>query len=132
MSAGLLDPKNVLSVYRGESKTLLLLVDQPDPDNVGAYLPVDLTGASVYFTVKTQADSIDIVLQKTTAQITEIELSDPRGGLARIFLHPLDTQPLSTRATYVFDVWVVLGSGARHPVVPPSTFRVLPAVTHLV
>ena len=130
MAQSLLDPQNAITVYQGESKTFLLVIEQPDPNNPGGCIPVNLTGASLYFTVKEKVGG-QPKLQKTTPVAEGIEISDARSGIARIFLDPEDTLKLSTKKCYVFDVWVILSSGKRHPVIRPSSFRVIPGVTVL-
>lgn len=115
-------PENALSIIRGSSKTLeLSVVDDSDA-------AVPLTGAQIYFTVKRCADDSQSLISKTTAVITQIEITSAVGGKARIFLNPGDTQNMPA-GNYTFDVWVVLTSGKRFPVVLPSTFEVLPGVT---
>lgn len=129
MSTSLLEPQNALQVFKGESKTLKLTILQPDPDNPGGCIPLDISGSTLYFTVKERADSPEVLIRKTSVSLVEIELSDPRAGIARIFLIPSDTSGLSTIKSYVFDIWIVLSSGERHTVVKVSTFRVLQGVT---
>ena len=128
--AQLLDPKNTLTVYQGQSKTFLLLADQPDPETAGAWKPLDLTGAELYLTVRATLDSTEITFQKTSHSSSQIEISSPRDGLARVFLTPGDTVNLSPKRTYVYDMWAVIG-GKRHPIVEPSVFKVKQAVTRL-
>jgi len=129
MTTLLLEPKNALSIYKGESKTLILTIEKPDPDNLGSCIPVDITGATVYFTVKEKPEATEVFIRKTSATVTEVELTDPRGGIAKIFLAPADTINMDPRRSYVFDVWVTLSSGDQYPVVKPSTFKVLQGVT---
>jgi hypothetical protein len=119
-------PENAVSIYRGVSKTLKLTVAQTDDD--GDAVPVDLTGASVYFTVKKELKDTIPVIRKSTAQITEVEVTDPKAGEAAIYLNPVDTQTLEP-GQYLFDVLVVLASGKRYIVVKVSIFEVLAGVT---
>jgi hypothetical protein len=119
-------PENAVSIYRGVSKTLKLTVAQTDEE--GEVVPVDLTGASIYFTVKRDLKDTIPVIKKSTAQITEVEITDAYAGEANIFLNPLDTQNLEP-GQYLFDVLAVLASGKRYVVVKVSIFEVLAGVT---
>lgn len=118
------DPINSLDVIRGSSKTLALTV----LDETGA--PVDLTGARVIFTVKSSpTDGVPLV-QKDSNVPTQVGIDSPRTGEAKIYLQPADTHGMDP-IEYIFDVWVVLASGKRYPVVQPSIFRIKPGVTVL-
>lgn len=124
MSTDILAPENALLVIRGTSKTLKLSV----VDDNGK--PVDLTSAQIYMTVKQALGDVQNVFQKSTASSSQILITDPRGGTANIFLLPGDTQRLDIKP-FVFDVWVILASGKRYAVVPPSVFEVQAGVTYL-
>jgi len=118
----LLLPENSIEVIRGTSKTFELTVR----DDAGVV--VDLTGSRIIFSVKTcPADPLPLI-QKTTDNVTQAEITVPREGKARIYLQPNDTQTLEA-LQYVFDVWVILTSGKRFAVVPSSIFAVKPGVT---
>lgn len=120
--AGMMLPENSLEVVRGSSRTLELTVTDQDSK------PVDLTGSRIIFSVKTSANDPLPLIQKTTDQLAQAEVTVPREGKARIYLQPGDTQGLQA-LEYVFDVWVILTSGKRYPVVPSSIFAVKPGVT---
>lgn len=120
-----LDPKNALQVIRGTSKTLLLTVADSSTAK-----PVNLTGARVIFTVKRRLEDQNPVIQKTSDYSTQVLLTTPTAGQAEIYLTPSDTQTLEVK-DYVFDIWVVLASGKRYAVVPPSVFSLKAGVTVL-
>jgi hypothetical protein len=125
---GILAPKNTLSLYRGTSKTLKLRVTSKS--STGTLVPVDLTGSKLYFTVKVKiCDSLPLI-QKTSDIGGDIDIVEPRSGIAHIYLSPVDTYQ-DTKRQYVYDVWVVLTSGKRYPVIPPTVLEVLPAVTDI-
>lgn len=117
-------PANTMTVRRGSSKTYELTVtDEKDQ-------PVDLTGARLIFSVKAALTDQTTLIQKTSSEPTQIEILDPpRLGKARIYLRPVDTgiDPYQ----YTFDLWVVLASGKRYPVIEPSTFEVKPSVSNI-
>jgi hypothetical protein len=115
---------NAITIYRGSSKTYLLTVTDEDGEIQ------NLTGASIYFTVKCDVKDSLAKIQKSSAQATEIEIHAPTEGKAKIYLGPTDTQNMDP-GKYVFDVWVQLASGKRYPVIKPSTFKVEHAVTVL-
>lgn len=117
-------PKNAVQIIRGTSKTLQLSV----ADATGK--PVDLTGSRIVMTVKSKFEDTTNVFQKTTDQATQVLITDARGGVAQVFINPADTQDREIKQ-YLFDVWVILSSGKRYAVVPPSIFDLQPGVTVL-
>lgn len=122
---GLTQPKNVLRIVRGETKTLQLTVSDESGD------PVDLTDGRVVFGVKRRVDDVGLILSKDSEKgVDEVELDDPRRGRAQIKLLAADTRRLDAK-DYVYDVWVVLTSGARHPVIPPSVLEVVSGVVQI-
>lgn len=123
MGTNILLPENAVPVIRGTSKTLkLTLVDL-------ANKPVNLTGATVHFTVKKEILDRVPIIKKSSQVLTEIEIqSPPEDGVARIFLDPADTQDLEPNL-YTFDVWVILSSGKRYQVVKTSVLELHPGVT---
>jgi hypothetical protein len=117
-------PENAVSVIRGSSKTLNLTVKDKHGE------PVDLTGSTLYFTVKRKETDRDCLIQKISTDSAQIEIASPATqGTAQIFLQPSDTT--IDPGKYRFDIWVVLASGARFVVVPPSVFEVKVGVTVL-
>lgn len=121
---GLLAPESAISLIRGTSKTILLSV------TTSAGKPVDLTGATLFFTVKVREEDEMPLIHKSSVDIAQIEVTDAIGGAAKIYLNPEDTHDTDI-GQYMFDVWVVLSSLKRYVVIPPSTFEVLPGVTEL-
>jgi hypothetical protein len=122
LAAGYTQPQNSVGVYRGQSKTFELRVT----DEVAAV--VDLTGATVWFTVKGDLLDRDPTILKVSSDPVQIKISEPKRGVALIYLQPDDTRNLEIQE-YVFDVWVQLASGKRYPVIPPSVFVVEAGVT---
>lgn len=113
-----------IELFKGQSKTFLLSVKE-EPANT----PADLTGATVYFTVKRRVGDATAIIAKTSATVTEIEILVPEtDGKAKIFLSPSDTNAMSP-GNYVYDVWVELVSGKRYPVIEPSAFVLKDSVT---
>lgn len=121
-SAGLLQEENAVSIVRGASRTFVLTVTDTN-DKV-----VDLTGAVIYFTVKERVDDRSPVIFKSSVNPSDILITNPKGGVAEIYLNPADTKDKEAKE-YVFDVWAALSSGKRYPVVDPSTFEIRPGVT---
>ena len=116
-----------LTLLRGESKTLRLTVRDKEKNTV------DLTGATIYFTVKTNTGASNAVIFKSSATSAEAEI-DPdqvtNRGIGRFFLSPSDTATLAP-GKYVYDVWVELAGGDRHAVIRPSQVEIVRAVTEL-
>lgn len=117
-------PENALTLIRGTSKTLELVVTDADGK------VVDFTGGKIVMTVKASITDTNPLIQKSSDVVGQAELTAPREGKARIFLVPGDTQTMTAKQ-YVFDVWLVLVSGKRFAVVPPSIFEVQAGVTLL-
>lgn len=115
-------PENAVSMIRGTSKTLSLKVKD------AAGNPVDLTGSTVYFTVKQKAKDKYALIQKISTDIAQIEIPNPTDGIAKIYIAPEDTISMAT-TRYMFDVLVILSSLERYVVVPPSVFEVKDGIT---
>jgi hypothetical protein len=118
----LLNTENSIEMYRGTSKTFILEVTDEAGD------VVNLTGCTIYFTVKERLEEVNPLIQKKSSDAMEIDIYDPTGGKAKIYLNPADTQALALKPR-TFDVWVVLSSGKRYVVIPPSDFVLKPSVT---
>jgi len=118
-------PANEIEIYRGASKTYELeVVDGEDH-------AVDLTGARVVFSVKCDlSDPTPLIQKDSQVGPTQIDITHPKEGIAEIKLSPSDTKNM-TPGEYIFDVWVVLASGTRGPVILPSPFKVVAGVTVL-
>jgi hypothetical protein len=113
---------NALVLVRGASKTVELTIVGSDKK------PVDLTGATLWFTVKERVEDRDPLILKRSTDGAQIAITQPFSGKAEIYLFPGDTAKLEPQE-YVFDVWVVLANGKRYPVIPPSTLAIVPSVT---
>ncbi len=122
MGTNILLPENAVAVYRGMSKTFELTVK----DATGA--AIDLTGSSIYFTVKKSLKDPLPLIQKSAVSALQIELTAPRSGGASIYLDPSDTQSMDS-GNYVFDVIAILANGKRYVVIPPSVFIIESTVT---
>ena len=86
-----LDPKNSVTIIRGSTKIIEVTVTDDDSD------PKDLTGGTMYFSVKKYLGDQVPVIQKSSADAQQIEFTYPRGGVARIYVTPADTQRLELR-----------------------------------
>lgn len=115
-------PKNSVQIIRGTSKTLQLTVVDSHRK------PVNLTGTTIIMTVKDTVDNLRNVFQKTTADPTQILITDAFSGIAQIYINPSDTQNRDIKQ-YIFDIWVILTTGARYAVVPPTIFDLQAGVT---
>jgi hypothetical protein len=136
MGTNVLLPDNSVRVTRGTSKSFKLSVSDlreetlstcPDRNNPP---PLDLTGATLYFTIKKEISDRLPVVKKSSLISGQISVINAKGGTARIKLDPEDTQNLEP-GFYVFDVWVVLPNGDRFCVTGPATFQVEFGVTLL-
>ena len=127
-TASIVATANEIVIVRGTSKNFELMVS----DDAGA--PVNLTAARVIATIKCDLYDDKISIQKDSdAGSAEVEILSQEGstlGKAMLKFSPSDTQTLDA-GEYVFDVWVVLSSGARHIVVGPGPFIITRGVTVL-
>lgn len=93
---------------------------------------VDLTGATVYYTVKQAASDAAALIAKTSATVTEIDILAQSGatlGQAEIYLVPADTSALL--GSYLYDVWVEMPSGLQYAIVAPARLKVEAAITSI-
>ena len=124
-TSSILGIENQLELIRGASKVLELHVE----DSEGVH--VNITGSRIVMTVKCQLSDRDPAFQKDSAVgIAEVELTDAPNGIAQIKISPSDTKNLDV-GDYVFDIWIVLASGAQHLIVGPSTLTIMAGGTVL-
>lgn len=111
---------NDLQIYRGDDKTWQ--VQFKDALEVA----IDITGWSVYFTVKEKDSDTDI-----NAKITKTITShvDPTGGKTDIILVPADTQSL--KGNFYYDIRVKKDSGEKITVLT-GTLEVLKNVKNTI
>lgn len=114
-----------LAMYVGESKTFALTVLDENCD------PIDLSGHSLYFTVKASECDEAALIFKSSADPLEIEI-DPdqvnNAGKASIKVSAADIAGLESQS-YVYDVWLELPSGARRLIAGIATFFIRQPVT---
>ena len=120
--SSILAGENQITISRGESATIFLQV----LDSTNAV--VDLTGGKVYFTVKVTVKDTTPLIQKTSDLITQIVITYPRLGKCEIILDASNTNTLDV-GTYTYDIWVMLSSGKKYPVIKPSVFEIEESVT---
>lgn len=124
---------NTLEVYKGQSENLEISIvsDGEDPNCrcKPCEVPQDLTGAVIYFTVRSAIGDPEALISKSSTNALEIQIgAPPTDGIATIYLNPEDTSLLKAM-TYYFDVWVKLPGNKRYPVIEPSEFIVKEALT---
>ena len=114
--------QNAIQIYTGENKSVALTVK----DSAGALF--DLSGSTLYASVAEQAESTALLVSKSSAVITEIEILNQitNTGEAVIYYVPADTSSIATE-TYIFTVWLEEATGVLSVIVPPRFFRVCPA-----
>jgi hypothetical protein len=95
-----------LEVVRGDTRRYQVTVT----DDAG--LPVDLSGASIYFTVRkkysSSSDDTDAVFQKSVGN--GISISDASSGSIAIVIAPTDTRALPA-SLFLYDLQVNTGAG---------------------
>lgn len=119
---GIGEPENAVAIIKGTSRTYEIRVQDEH------CAPVNLTGCTMYFTVKEHQTDIAPYIQKTSLNVLEIEFTDPLGGVARVYMNPLDTFNARVKP-YCFDAWLILTTGKRYVIIPPSVFDIQAAVT---
>jgi len=115
---------------RGASKTLLFTV-RADPttgemtatiagvDSPGSGVPVDLTGAKVWFTIKNRVEDAGAIAAKRNVAAggvdNQILVATPQTGVSvgqfRVLLDPADTTPLEAMTTCWCDAFVQMPGG---------------------
>jgi len=107
------------TVYKGESKTLLLTIS--DSDGVR----LDITGFTIEFQVKLKDGDADppLISKSVGSGITILTQSGGTLGQATVKIDSADTTGL-TAQKHRYDVIVIDLVGDRQVVVPPSNFWV--------
>lgn len=123
---------NAIDIYRGQNSDIQLNLKTPstDVDCNPKFIPFDLTGCTLYFTVKLRGNSRPLI-SKDSTDSSEISIISPSTcGQAIIYLLPTDTSMLDIEK-YYYDVWVVTGTAATYPVIKVSEFNVLLPITEI-
>lgn len=109
-----------MNVYRGDDKVFDINVTDSEGEIV------DITGYTVKFTVRAEANDDTYLIHKTTPSGSGISLIDPTNGVARLSLSSTDTD--LTPGKYVYDVEVTDTNG-RVSTVVVDTFKIIRDVT---
>jgi hypothetical protein len=120
-----------ISLYAGRDRTVkfTLTTSNPTPST-----PYDLTGAKVWLSVKDETSDPDdeaLILKRNDlagGDATEINVTDPSGGILEVYFVPDDTNGWE-EGDYWFDLVVENSSNKRMQAVPPSKFHVSYTVT---
>lgn len=123
---------NAIEIYKGQSKDLQVTILESGllpRTGLPGDVPVDLTGADIYFSVRHRPGDPTLLISKNSEDDTQITIETPAiCGICTIHLDPTDTYKLEADH-YVFDVWAVLSSGKTYPVIEVSEFIVKEPVT---
>jgi len=95
-----------LKIYRGDNKTWVLTFK----DSVGA--AIDITGYTIFFTVKNKQTYIDSITDTTDGLIQKTVTSHttPASGISALSLVPADTSSLAP-TNYIYDMQLKDGAG---------------------
>jgi len=126
------DGSTTLHITRGESGTFLLTVT-----NQTTNVPIDITGAKVWFTVKNRVEDVNAIIAKKNLAAGGVDgqilITLPQTGLAigqaQVFIDPADTAGLDPEQTYWCDAWVQITTNKRYQVIANTPFTIDPAVT---
>ena len=133
LTSNITKSSNSIEMSQGESRDLDLWVvnEVTNIDGVSYDEPVDLTGATVYFSVRRKTESPHVLIRKYSGDVLAIEMIAPSScGMAVIHLFSDDTKHMRP-GEYVFDVWVLFSTGKQVPVIEPTEFIIKGAVTRL-
>jgi len=120
-----------IELYQGESQDLEIEIVKEDEDVDGnpIEVPLNLTGAKVCFTVRKTVSDPEVKIAKDSLNVLDIEILTPAtSGFVMVYIASDDTLYMDP-GKYVFDVWVVLSSGKKVPVVEVSEFIIKEPVT---
>lgn len=107
---------NDIYMTRGDSETIT--VSLTDTDNVPILFA---TGDTVYFTIKTDANTTTKVLQKSITSFID--------GKAVVSILPSDTASLSY-GSYLYDIQWSRADGFKRTLITPSKFNIEKEVTY--
>lgn len=116
------DVKGIIRIAKGQSKNIHLTFRK-----IKAGELYSIEGIKIFFTVKKDINSEQILISKTTDDPTQIEFVKPREGTALLHIQPIDIQLLDV-GEYVYDVWVELPNNEIFPVTQPILFEVIRGV----
>lgn len=108
---------NHLALFIRNDRTFPVSVNYSTTGN-----PVDLTGAKIWFTVKTRPKDEDadaLVFKRNTAAgggDTEIKVTNVAGGQLDVYLVPADTENVDM-GTYDYGIRVTLANGKTYTIV---------------
>jgi len=77
---------------------------------------IDITNATIHFNVKKRDTDEEYLFTKSTAEITEIEITDAPAGKFNIYIVPTDTEDLEP-GQYYFDVTLVTTGTKRYTLI---------------
>ena len=101
---------NEIDIFQGDNKTYELTVK----NRAGAV--VDITSGTIKFTVKKLLDDTATIITKTTAEATEVTITDGSNGVAEIYVVPADTAT-EERGEYEYDVEYTAVSGKKYTII---------------
>lgn len=119
-----LDPDNSFDIVKGASRSLQVTL------KTGESTYYDLTGGTLYCTVKGLSLTGNPLMVKTSLENGGITILSARGGSFKVDFNPEDTQDLSI-SPYSYDLWLETSAGQRFVIIPLSTFNVVQNVTEL-
>lgn len=97
-------------MYKGDNKKYRVRVIDDAGD------PQDITGGGLIFTVKEDPTDAAPTIQKDSSVVGEIDITDPSGGIAFIYIVPEDTRDPGNNVdvipgTYEYDIQYTNASG---------------------
>lgn len=110
-----------IELYRGDNRTFEVTVKDDDGN------AVNITGASIKFSVKERISDSGYKFQKSSAQASEITITDAANGVYEVYLVPDDTQTLDI-GSYEYDSQLTTSTGKVYTVVR-GEFTILAEIT---
>lgn len=110
------------AMVRGQTKSFSFTAKYPigDPNGLGGQ-PIDLTGATAVSSIRTDSKATPIITldNGSNGGMALLAQTGATKGQFTWTLQPTQTKSLPV-GTYVWDVWVVLSTGEKLPIVWPS------------
>ncbi len=117
-----------IECYKKRSKTIRVTVQ------VSTSVPLDLTGALIWFSVKRDNDDADtdsLISKKNLdngGSDAEAQVVDGPNGILEVYIDPTDTEAMEA-GDYKWDVVIETAAGRRKQAVNPSRFSIFQPTT---
>lgn len=122
---GYLSQQAPVSVVAGEANTFPFTVT----NSSGA--PLNITGWTIYFSVKKFSTDEDYLIYKASTTPAQITILDALNGRGEIYTTSADTIalcPTVFAAPYFYDLWALMSNSTYKTIIKAVSFRVTPGI----